>query len=136
MNNKALEPIVIADLRGGRNHTASPMSLPLTQSVESRNCDWKATAFGRRRGGPRTVDQTGGTAFSAGIQTLLRLLAGAVETAAELWGIDGAATPIWKRLTGGTTWANVTVDDAVSSSPQHIVGVVLNGKYFLAYDST
>jgi hypothetical protein len=133
---KSPDPIVIADLRGGRNDTDPPMSLPLNQATEYLNGDWKDTTLIRKRGGATAVSQTGGTAFSSGLQTTERHVPGAVETAAELWGIDGAATPIWKRLTGGTTWADVTVDDAVSTRPQDIVGAALNGKRFFAYDSS
>jgi hypothetical protein len=136
MRNRPLDPIVVDDLRGGRNDTDAPMSLPLNQATEFLNCDWKDTQFGRKRGGATAVSQTGGTAFSSGLQTIERHVPGAAETAAELWGIDGAATPIWKRLTGGTTWADVTVDDAVSTRPQDIVGTALNGKRFFAYDSS
>jgi len=131
-----LDPIVVSDLRGGRNDTDAPMSLPLTQATEFLNCDWKDTIFARKRGGATAVSQTGGTTFTIGIQTLERHVPGAVETAAELWAIDGAATPIWKRLTGGTTWADVSVADAVSTRPQDVQGVALNGKRFFAYDST
>lgn len=113
------------------------MSLPLNQATEYLNCDWKDTTFARKRGGATAVSQTGGTAFSSGIQTLLRHVPGALETAAELWGADGAATPIVKRLTGGTTWANVTFNnDAIQSRPADLVGVSFNGKLFLAFDSS
>jgi hypothetical protein len=37
---------------------------------------------------------------------------------------------------GRVTWADVTVDDAISTKPQDVVGVTLNGKRFMAYDST
>src|SRR3990167_7441387 len=101
------------------------MSLPLNQCTEFLNCDWKDTPFAHKRGGSTAVAQTGGTAFSLGIQTLERHVPGNSETAAELWGVDGAATPIWKRLTGGTSWADVTVGDAVATKPQDVVGVAL-----------
>lgn len=130
------DPIVVDDLRGGRNDTDPPMSLPLNQATEFLNCDWKDTPFARKRGGSTSVSLSGGTAFSSGIDTIERHVPGADETLAEFWGIDGAATPIWKRLVGGTSWANVTVDDAVATQPQAIVGVALNGKRFFAYDST
>ena len=136
MRSHPVDPIVVDDLRGGRNDTDSPMKLPVTQATEFLNCDWKDTTFAHKRGGATAVSQSGGTAWGSGMQTLERHVPGNSETAAELWGIDGAGTPIWKRLTGGTTWADVTVDDAVSSRPQDIVGVALNGKRFFAYDSS
>lgn len=129
------QPIVIDDLRGGRNGTDPPHTLPPTQCAEALNVDWYQAYFARKRGGATGVTDTGGTAFSSGIQTLIRHVPGNTETAAELWGIDGAATPIVKRMTGGTSFANVTLADAIASNPQHVVGATLNGKLFLAYKS-
>lgn len=129
-------PIVVGDLRGGQNNTDPPMSLPFNQAVRCVNIDWKDATLAHKRGGSIAVSTTGGTAFSAGLQTLIRHVPGNTDTAAELWGVDGAATPIVKRLTGGTSFANVTLDDAISSRPQDVVGASLNGKVFLAYDSS
>ena len=128
--------IVIDDLRGGRNDTDPPMSLPPTQCVEALNIDWKDTTFGRKRGGAAAVTETGGTAFSSGMQSLFRHVPGGDETAAELWGIDGAATPVVKRMAGATTFANVTMMNNIASRPQDVVAVSFNGKLFLAFDST
>jgi hypothetical protein len=130
------KPIVFDDLRGGRNDTDPPMKLPMNQATEFLNMDWKDATFGRKRGGSTAVSQTGGTAFSLGVQSIGRHVPGADEAAAELWATDGAATPITKRLTAGTTWADVTFDDAISTRPQDVVSVTLNGKRFVAYDST
>lgn len=127
---------VLADLRGGRNGIDSPLALPENQCVEAQNVDWFKGLIANKRGGADSVSTTGGTAFSSGIQTLIRHVPGADETAAELWGIDGAATPIVKRLTGGTSFADVTLDDAIATRPQDVVGATLNGKLFLAYDSS
>ena len=133
---KPPQPIVIGDLRGGRNDTDPPMSLPQNQCVEALNVDWKDATVARKRGGSAAVTETGGTAFSSGIQSIFRHVPGAAETAAEFWGIDGAATPIVKRMTGGTSFADVTLDDAIATVPKDVVAVTLNGKLFLAYDST
>jgi hypothetical protein len=59
---------------------------------------------------------------------------GADETAAEFWGFDGAG--VAKRMTGGTSFANVTLEDAISTNYQNISAASLNGKLFLAFDST
>lgn len=135
---QALDPIVINDLRGGRNGTDSPMGpafLP-NQCVEALNVDWKDTTFARKRGGSTSVTDTGGTAFSSGIQSVIRHVPGASEAAAEFWGIDGAATPIVKRMAAGTSFANVTLADAIATKPQDVTSATLNGKLFLTYDST
>lgn len=125
--------IVIADLRGGRNGTDPPLSLGDTQAVELLNVDHYDGLLGRKRGGSDNVAITGGTAFGSGIQSMFRHVPGADETAAELWAIDGAA--LTKRLTGGTSWADVTVDDAITAQFQHVNAVSFNGKLFLAYKS-
>ena len=132
--NTPLDPIVVEDLRGGRNDTDSPMSLPLNQATEFLNCDWKDTAFGRKRGGATSVSLTGGTAFANDMNFLFRHVPGASEAAAELWAI--CSTPLTKRLTGGTSWADVTFDDAISSETFNVTAATLNGKLFLAYDSS
>jgi hypothetical protein len=128
--------VAIADLRGGRNGADPPLSLPDTQCVEAINVDWYEGTLAHKRGGSDAVAQTAGTVMTLGIQTLIRHIPSNSETAAELWAIDGAATPIVKRLTGGTNWADVTVSDAIASKPQDVVGASLNGKLFLAYDSS
>ena len=131
-----LKPIVIADLRGGRNGTDPPLSLPLNQCPEALNVDWKDATLAHKRGGSTALSQTGGTAFSTRVGFLARHVPAGAETAAELWGIDMAATPIVKRLTGGTSWADITMDDAATTAdvPQ-TVGVSFNGKLFLAFNS-
>lgn len=131
---KPPQPIVI-DRISGRNDTDPPMSLPNDMATEVLNTDWKDTPFGRKRGGATSVALTGGTAFNATISTLIRHVPGAAETAAELWAIESDFAPV-KRLTGGTTWADVTMDDAIASAAFDVVGATLNGKLFLAYDST
>jgi len=55
------------------------------------------------------------------------------QGAAELWAVDG--TGLVKRLAGGTAWANVTLDDAITGNYQHVNFVALNGKLYIAYDS-
>jgi hypothetical protein len=128
--------VVLSDLRGGRNDTDPPMSLRADQCVEMLNVDQKDTTFARKRGGASAVTDSGGTAFSSGIQEIGSYVPGASETARELWATDGAATPIVKRMAAGTTFADVTVDDAIATKPQDVVAVTFNGKRFMAYDST
>ena len=130
------ESLVIMDLRGGRNQSDPPMSLRPNQCVEAMNVDWRDTTFARKRGGAAAIGITGGTAFSSTIDFLYRFVPGNSEAAAELWAIDGDATPV-KRLTGGTTFADVTVSDALTANDIfNVVGATLNGKLFLAYDSS
>lgn len=130
------KPIVIADLRGGRNGADPPLSLPENQCVEALNVDWYDGMIGRKRPGADSVSLTGGTAFTGPMNTLARHVPAADETAAEFWGIDAAATPLVKRLTGGTSWADISLDDAIATRPQDAVPVSLNGKLFWFYDSS
>ncbi len=125
--------VAITDLRGGRNGTDDPMALPETQCVEALNVDWSEGLLGHKRGGADSVATTGGTAFSAGLQTLIRHVPGADETAAQLWAVDGAG--VTKVLAGGTSWIDETPDDSWSGSYKDIVGASLNGKLFLAGDT-
>ena len=127
--------IVIADLRGGRNDTDPPMSLRADQAVEMLNVDQKDTPFARKRGGAVTVSLSGGTAFDDVIATLIRHVPGASEAAAELWAFD-ADRDLNKRLTGGTSWADVTFSDAIAADAYGVVGATLDGKLYLGYDST
>src|SRR5262249_36232286 len=89
--------------------------------------------LGRKRGGTASVTDTGGTAFSSGMYEIGSHIPGNDETARELWGTDGTGRV--KRMAGGTWFAEVTPDAAISGSFSHVVGCSLNGKRFLAYDS-
>lgn len=129
--------LIVADLRGGRNDTDPPMALPANQCVDALNVDWKDATLARKRGGADAVALTGGTAFDTAVVMLIRHVPGGDETLAELWGIDrNGATVLVKRLTGGTSWADVTLSDAIAVATGYdVVGATLNGKLFLAHDS-
>jgi hypothetical protein len=130
---KTPEPIVIADLRGGRNDTDPPMSLNTNQCTEALNVDWKDTSFAHKRGGATVLNQSGGTAFSSGIWFLFRHLPG-LETAAEMWAADDNVV---KRLAASaSTWADVTLDDAWGAGKATICDAVsFNGKLWITYDT-
>src|SRR5262245_58875171 len=125
--------IVINDLRGGRNGTDPPFTLPANQCTEALNVDWYEGALGRPRPGSNTVTQTGGTAFASGMQALFSFPPDDTSTH-YLIGVDGA--PILKALlteVGG--WSNSTLRDAISSTPAEIEAVTLNNNLYIAYDS-
>jgi hypothetical protein len=132
--SRPIASFVLTTLRGGRNGTDPLHDIPDYQVVETRNVNWHRSTLGRKRGGSSALAMTGGTAFGV-ISFLRRHVPGATEAAAELWGIDSAATPLWKRLTGGTAWANVTVTDAITGNAWDVDAVTFNGKQFFAYDS-
>jgi len=125
---------VLGNLRGGQNSGDPPISLNDTQAQLCQNVEWHRATVARRRRGCDVLGMTGGTAFGT-VQTLIRHVAAGDPTAAELWGVDGAGTPLVKRLTGGTTWADISMADNISSRPQDVVGASLNGLLNLAYDS-
>lgn len=127
--------VIIADLRGGMNSAESPLSLPNNQCVAAVNVDWRDTLIGRKRYGTTSVDLTGGTAFVGPFHTLLRFVPGTDEAAAELFAFDAASPTLVKRLAGGVSWADVTLSDAITTTPVEIYGAVLNGRLFIAYDS-
>lgn len=129
------KPYNIESLKGGRNGADSPHLIPNDQCLEALNVDWNVGGIGRKRPGADSVALTGGTAFTAPLNFVARHLPSADETTSEMWGIDAAATPIVKRLAGGTSWANVTMVDAISTRPQDTVGASFNGKFFLAFKS-
>lgn len=128
--------LVIGDLRGGRNGADPPDALPDNQAVEMLNVDNHVGLLANKRNGASAVSESGGTAFSSGIQALFRFVPGADETLAELWGVDGAATPIVKRMAAATTFANVTLSHAITTAPHRAHAVTFNGKLYIAYDST
>ena len=126
--------ILIADLRAGRNGIDSPTSpdFPDNQCVEALNISFDRGDVGGTRGGCDLVSTTGGTAFSGGLKSIFRYVPSGDETTAELWGVDGAG--LVKRYSGGA-WANVTLDDAITSRYDEVVGITFNGKLFLFYKS-
>lgn len=128
-------PILISDLRGGRNGVdpATDPNFPSNQCVEAVNVDFSKGPVGGARGGSDSIALLGGTAFSLGIRTICRHVPSGDEGEAELWGIDGAG--LVKRLRNGTNWANVTLDDPIIGNYDKVVGVSFNGKLFLYYQS-
>lgn len=130
----AFQPLVIADLRGGRNGIDPPLSLRPTECVEALNVDWYGSTIGRKRGGADSLSMTGST-MTGKISSLDRHVPSPDETLAELWASDDAATPIINRLAGGSTWAAPTLKDAPTGNGWDVSYASLNGKLFLAYKS-
>jgi hypothetical protein len=130
-NVGAIAHLVLSTFKGGRNGADPPTLVPPDQCLEAQTVDLFNSALGRKRPGSDSIGLGGGTAFTAPLNFLKRHLPSADETAAELWGIDAAATPVMKRLAGGTTWANVTFKDNITSRPQDTDGISFNGKFFI-----
>lgn len=128
-------PIIVADLRGGRNGIDSPIdpNFPNNQCCEAMNVDFSDGPLGRRRGGADNVALTGGTAFATAIVQMFTWVPDGDETLAEVWAVDSAG--LIKRMAAGTAWADVTLDDAITGSAQDIMFAALNGKLYIAYKS-
>lgn len=120
----------------GRDGSTPPLKLTDDKCIEALNVDWFESSLGRKRGGAATVSLTGGTAQTGQVSFLGSHVPSDNQSNREFWSVDDAATPIWKRMVGGTAWADVTVSDAVSSKPWEINAVSFNNKYFFAYDSS
>src|ERR1700752_2901477 len=101
MPNQSSQIHVIADVSGGRNFV-DPFTSPLfreNQCLEALNVEWYRTSFARKRNGSssQSVAFSAGGPFTGKLSTLIRHVPSASETAAELWAIDDAATPIVAR---------------------------------------
>lgn len=128
-------PLLIADLRGGRNGVdpSTDPNFPSNQCVEALNVDFSTGPVGGTRGGSDDVALLGGTAFTLGMYSLYRHVPAGEEADAELWGVDGAG--LVKRLRNGTNWANVTLDDPITGNYDKVNFVTFNGKLFIFYQS-
>ncbi len=132
-------PLVIANLRGGRNDSDPPEMLPEDQCAEALNVDWFEGTGANKRGGATALSTTfsSGGPFTAVVGSLIRHVPGNDETAAELWGFDGAATPVVGRLAASTQFVAPTMVDNLTdaAASRAVMGASLNGMLFLAYDS-
>ena len=126
--------LVIDDLSGGRNGFLPPWAIKNTECVDNPNVDYYRTRLGHKRGGMAAVSMTsaGGTGI---VSALIRHVPTTDQTAAELWKADDAGTPIIDRLAGGVVWATPTLKDAPTGNGWDVIGVSINGKLGLAYQS-
>lgn len=117
----------------GRSGFDPPLTVKEGQCVEALNIDWFGSSCARKRGGSDALDITGGTAFSSSIRAMSSFLPGDDQTLLELFAMDGAG--LFKRLAGGTAWANVTLTDAVTSVTGGASFATVDGKLYVAYKS-
>lgn len=126
--------ILMTGIRG--RDGASPIFTLMDEKCrEALNVDWYRSSLGRKRPGATSLSLTGGTGQTGQISTVYSFVPQAVQANREMWSIDDAATPRWKRLAGGTAWADVTVSDAVLDHAEEITAVYFNRKFFWAYHS-
>ena len=118
----------------GRNGVDPPQELPDDLGTAALNVDFSAGGMGTKRPGAATVTINN---FSVAglIGSLHRYLPSDDETAAELWATDSGALTTAQRLAGGTTWAAVTLADAIQAPDYDTCMVSFNGKLVTAYNS-
>lgn len=124
------EPIGFIGIRG-RNGSDNRLVIPKDQCLDAYNVDWFQSSLGRKRGGASEISITGGTAMATGAQSLFRYVPTADQSLAEFWAVDGAFR--FHRLAGGAAWADPTVVDALTASPQEVNFVTFNGSLYAAY---
>jgi hypothetical protein len=129
-------PVVIANQRGGRNGADPPLSLNENQCVEALNVDWYFGTFAHKRAGSSAIAMSfsAGGPFTGIINSIWRHVPGVDESAAELWAVDAAATPVVGRMAGANTFAAPTLVDNWSSS-LGIQGLAFAGMNFQAGDT-
>ncbi len=128
-----MDPLRLSDWSGGRNGADSPFSLADDQVVEAMNVECFGDArLGKKRAGASSLTLNG---FAASKVDFLSRHVPSDETSAEFWAVDTAATTTAKRLAAGTTWASVTLYDAIQDSHVHQAAVSYNSKWFHAYNS-
>lgn len=119
----------------GRDGSTPKFLIDPTKCIEALNVDWFESAIGRKRNGAAAISLTGGTEQTGVISTLLEHVPTFDQSGRELWSVDDEATPVWKRLAGGTAWANVTPYEAVTAQPWNITSATFNHKLFVTYKS-
>lgn len=124
------DPIGIIGIKG-RNGSDNRLVIPKDQCLDAYNIDWFQSSLGRKRGGAIEIGITGGTAMATGAQSIFRHVPGDNQSLAEFWGVDGSLQ--WHRLAGGVAWADPTVLDALTASPQEVNFISFNGNLYTAY---
>jgi hypothetical protein len=137
MSGRQIQTRVFDRCLGRDGSTPSEIAIPPGKAKEARNVDfWRASIARKRNGCENAFTDTTGESFTGQIMAGARFVPGADETAAQLWLVDSAATPVVQRLPPGTAWSTPTLKDNISTRPQDVVFVPFNGKLYMFYDST
>ena len=126
-------PLVWSENRG-RDGWDIATEVPDDLTTESLNIVLERGTLGRKRRGSATQAFTGDS--FTGYNALFRFVPGQDDSAAEVFIVDTSGTTQILRVAAGTAAANLTLKDNVATNPHLVRGAVLNGKLFLAYDST
>jgi hypothetical protein len=125
---------VIWARNSGQNGWDPVIDVPLNQSVSSRNVHLYKGGLGTRRGGS-SAEALPNPNFTAPIQALIESLQNQDEGSAELFAVDNSAPPNM-YINTLALWVQLTLADAVQSTPTSVSAATVNGKLYLAYDST
>ena len=128
--------ITLDDFTGGMNAYDPSWALAANECADAVNMDFFRSRCGTKR--PGTFDVTSvlsGTTFTGVLSSFFRHVPGTDPTAAELWGVDDAATPIINRLVNVTTWSAPTLKDAPTGNGWEFSAASANGLLALAYKS-
>jgi hypothetical protein len=134
MARSQTEPVVNWLRCKGRNGYDVPAELPDDMAVEARNIVIVRGTIGQKRYGSSTRTFTGDS-FS-GYNYLARFVPGQNDAAAELIWVSRDGTPKIMRVAAGTAAAALTLSENIASLPQETSSATLNGKLYLAYDSS
>lgn len=125
--------VTIKDCRGGMNGVDDPLSLAENECLYAYNVDWFRAPIAHKRYGSTSFDMTGAT-MTGKVSALIPHVPGTSETAAEMWAVDDAATPIINRFASGA-WSAPTLKDNPNGSGWNTFGASLDGKLYMAYAS-
>ena len=131
MSQLGFQPVRIQAING-RNDADSPLDPDLQDlAQEAMNVDRFDGLIGRKRNGCNSVATTGGTAFTGMVAGLHRFNAGLTPTTIQLFGVDGTSG-IVKRLAASSSWADVTLADALTGELNNTKSAILDGKLYFA----
>src|SRR5215831_18811438 len=132
MPSRSKDTLIVWDDCRGRNGFDPPHVLPDDMAAEVFNIVYEGGLLLKRRGSA-TVSLTG--TFD-GFAALYRFVPGQSDLAAELIFATLDATTKIMRIAAGTAAVSLTLTDAVTSHPTQVTFATLNGKCFIAYDSS
>ena len=118
----------------GRNGWDVSTDLPEDMTAESMNVQLERGTLGKKRRGSATQTFTGDT--YSGHLGLYRFVPSGGETSAHVFIVSNDATTKILKVAGGAAAANLTLKDNVASVPQIVRFATLNGKVYIAHDST
>ena len=120
----------------GRNGWDAPQNIPPDMAAEAVNVDLFDGGLGRKRPGSVAIPGLSYTSLTFPFRALSSWFRGPGEHQHDLFGVDSASTPLLWRLSSAAVESTITVADAISSSSNPITFAPLNGKLYLAYDSS